>query len=131
MQLQNGVGAAMNKVSGIDTKPNADGDNVIEVTCADGTKIDVTIDPAAAQLLVKTLQTRLVMLAHESAKNLSFPQLQVDRVDLAHSGPTAQLMASIDQMGTVILLMSNDTLRQARSEIDRVLSYRSPSKSAH
>jgi len=121
----------MNKVSGIDGSPNADGDNVIEVTCADGTKIDATIDPAAAQLLVEILQRRLVTLAHEAAKNLSFPQLQVDRVDLGHSGPTAQLMVSTAQMGAVILLMSDDTLRKARSEIDRVLSYRSPSKSAH
>ena len=34
----------MNKVSGIDRDPNKDGDNVIEVTCADGTKIDVAIN---------------------------------------------------------------------------------------
>jgi hypothetical protein len=46
----------MNKVSGKDRSPNMDGVNVIEVTCADGTKIDATIDPAAAQLLVEVLQ---------------------------------------------------------------------------
>src|SRR5689334_20435801 len=35
-------------------------------------------------------------------------------------------MVTTAQMGAVILVMSDDTLRQARSEIDRVLLFRSP-----
>jgi len=120
-----------NRVTGIDNRFDSDGDNIIEITCTDATKIDVAIDLAAAQVLVEILQKRLVLWAHQYVKNLALPQIDVVQVDLAHQGRDAQLMVTTDQIGTLVLRMSDDNLRKARREIDRALSYRSPTSSAH
>jgi hypothetical protein len=120
-----------NRVTGIDYKPNANGDQIIEITCADGHILDAAIDLAAAQTLVEILQRRLVHWAHENAKNLSLPQVDVSHVDLAHKGPASQLMVTTERMGILVLQMQDDLLRKARSEIDRALTLRSPSQAAH
>jgi len=116
--------ASTNRVTSIVPEPNADGDNVIGITLGDGSTFDVTIDPAAAQTLVEILQRRLVLLAQESAKNLSLPQFDVSDVGVAHKGPAAQLMVSIAQSGWWVLRMPDDVLQKAQHEIDRAVSGR-------
>jgi hypothetical protein len=123
--------AMTNRVTAVERRANAAGDQIIEVTCSDGAKIDVAIDLAAAQTLVQYLQEQLVEWAHKSAKNLNLPQLDVTRVDMAHQGGAAELMVSTAQMGRMVLRVSDDMLRHAQKEIDRVLQYRSPSSAAH
>src|SRR5258708_3679617 len=114
-----------NRVTSILPEPNQDGDNVIGITLGDGSTFDVAIDLGAAQQLVEILQQRLVRWAHESAKNLSFPQFEVTDADVAHKGPGAQLMVSSVQIGRWVLLMTDDVLRKAQREIGRVVTYRS------
>jgi hypothetical protein len=115
----------MNKVISIDSEPDGDGNNVIQVTMSDGRNIDVRIDLSAAQTLVEILQRRLVHWAHESAQNLRLPQIEVIDASVAHEGPGAQLMVSTSQMGYLVLRMHDDVLRKAQHELDRVVTYRS------
>jgi hypothetical protein len=122
--------APTNRVTYILPEPNADGNNVIGITLGDESTFDVTIDSAAAQTLVEILQRRLVRLAQESAKNLSFPQFDVSDVGVAHKGPAAQLMVSIAQSGWWVLRMPDDVLQKAQREIGRLVTWRfgSPTK---
>jgi hypothetical protein len=113
-----------NRVTAVDSDPDKDGDNTMQVTLANGATIDVAIDLGAAQLLVQILQQRLVRWAHESAKNLTFPQLETTHVDVSHAGPGAQLMVSNAQTGRWVLVMSDEMLRKAKQELDRVLTWR-------
>jgi len=113
-----------NRVTAVDPEPNKEGDSRIEITCANGSIIDVAIDVATAQFLVAILQQQLVRWAHESAKNLRFPELEVIDVDVAHAGPGAQLMVSNAQTGRWVLQMSDDVLRKAQLELRRVLTWR-------
>jgi|RhiMetdeSRZDD1v2_1073273.scaffolds.fasta_scaffold571850_3 hypothetical protein len=122
---------AKNTVTAIDRGLDANGDQKIEVTCADGKVIEVAIDLDTAQVLVQVLQDQLVDWAHKSAKDLSLAELSVSRMDVAHQGMDAQLVATMPQIGVVVLLMSDDTLRQTRHEIDRVLAYRSTPTTTH
>jgi hypothetical protein len=85
-QLPGGKHVPHKQSDGVDTEPNKDGDNTMQVTCADGTAIDVTIDLPVAQKLVEILQRRLVHWAHEAAKNLRFPQSEVIDVALSYAG---------------------------------------------
>jgi hypothetical protein len=117
-----------NRVTAVIDKPNKDGDNVIEITLGDGSTFAATKDLGAAQILVEILQHRLVRWAHESAKNLRFPEYVVTDVAVAHKGPGAQLMVTTSQIGSVVLRMPDDVLRKTRQEIDRVLTYRSGSQ---
>jgi hypothetical protein len=114
-----------NRVTSILPEPNQDGDNVIGITLGDGSTFDVTIDLEWSQRLVETLQQRLVRWADESVKNLSFPQLEIIDAGVAHAGPVAQLMVSSAQTGYWVLLMTDDVLRKAQQEIDRLVTYRS------
>lgn len=114
-----------NRVTSILPEPNKDGDNVIGITLGDGSTFDVAIDLGAAQMLVETLQHRLVRRAHEDAQNLRFPQIEVIDAGVAHKGPGAQFMVTTSQTGSVVLLMSDDVLRKAQQEIGRVVTYRS------
>jgi len=75
-----------NRVTAVDSEPNEDGDNTMQVTCADGTAIDVTIDLGAAQKLVEILQRRLIHWAHEAGENLRFPQSEVIDVAVSRLG---------------------------------------------
>src|SRR5262249_23219155 len=113
-----------NRVTAIIDKPNQDGDNVIEITLGDGSTFPAVIDLGAAQVLVEILQQRLVLWAHESAKNLAFPQLDVIDVDIAHEGPGAQLMVSSAQTGRWVLVMTDEVLRKAQHELGRVSTWR-------
>jgi hypothetical protein len=109
-----------NRVTAVDSEPNQDGDNTMQVTCADGTAIDVTIDLGAAQKLVEILQQRLVHWAHEAPENLRFPQAEVIDVAVTRPGQEAQLMVSTTQIGWWVLIMSDDTLRKTQREVDRL-----------
>ena len=116
--------ASTNRVTAIDIEPNKDGDNTMQVTCADGTAIEVTIDLPAAQKLVEILQRRLVHWADEAAKNLRFPQAEIIDVAVSHAGQGSQLMVSTTQIGWWVLLMSDDVLRKAQHEFDRLSTWR-------
>jgi hypothetical protein len=106
----------------VDLEPNKDGDNTMQVTCADGSTIDVTIDLVAPRKLVEILQRRLFHWAQEAAKNLRFPQ-SVD-VAVSRAGQGSQLMVSTTQIGWWVLLMSDDVLRKAQREVDRLSTWR-------
>jgi len=113
-----------NKVVGVDPQPNEDGDNVIEVMLGDGSRFDAVIDLPAAQKLVEILQRRLVHWAHEAAENLRFPQSEVIDVAVSRPGQGSQLMVSTTQIGWWVLLMSDDVLRKAQREVDRLSTWR-------
>ena len=113
-----------NRVTAVDTEPNKDGDNTMQVTCADGTAIDVAIDLVAAQKLFEILQRRLVHRAHEAEKNLRFPQTEVIDIAVSRPGQGSQLMVSTTQIGQWVLLMSDDVLRKAQRELDRLSTWR-------
>lgn len=114
-----------NRVTSILPEPNRDGDNVIGITLGDGSTFDVMINLDSAQTLVEILQRRLIHWAHESGKNLRFPQYEIIDANVLHQGPAAQLTLTTTQIGAVALLMSDDVLRKAQREIGRVVTYRS------
>jgi len=116
-----------NRVTAVDLSPDTDGDNVLEISFADGSTINAAIDPATAQTLVEILQRRLIFWAAESAKNLRFPQIDAADVAVAHQGSEAKLILTTVQMGTVVVQMDDAALQKARAEIGRVLIYRSGS----
>jgi len=113
-----------NRVTAVDLEPNEDGDNTMQVTCADGSTIDVTIDVLAAQKLVEILQRRLVHWAHEASKNLRLPKSEVIDVALSNTSQGPQLMVSTAQTGWWVLVMSDAVVRKARRELDRVSTTR-------
>jgi len=113
------------RVTSILPEPNEDGDNVIGITLGDGSTFDVAIDPAAAQRLVEILQRRLILLAHEAAKNLRFPEYKIIDANVLHRGPAAQLTLTTSQIGAVALLMSDVVLQKMQQEVGRVVAYRS------
>jgi len=113
-----------NRVTAVDLEPNEDGDNTMQVTCADGSTIDVTIDVLAAQKLVEILQRRLVHWAHEASKNLRLPKSEVVDVALSNTSQGPQLMVSTAQTGWWVLVMSDAVVRKARRELDRVSTTR-------
>jgi len=117
--------APPNRVTSILPEPNQEGDNVIGITLGDGSTFDAVINPAAAQVLVEILQRRLILLAHESAENLSFPEYEIIDANVLHQGPAAQLTLTTSQIGAVALRMSDDVLQKAQREIGRVVTYRS------
>jgi hypothetical protein len=114
-----------NRVTSVLSEPNKDGDNVIGITLGDGSAFDVTIDLESSQQLVEILQRRLVLWAHESAKNLRYPEYEVIDAGVAHQGPGTQLTVTTSQIGAVVLRMPDDVLRKAQQEIGRVVTYRS------
>lgn len=113
-----------NRVTAVESETNKDGDNTMQVTCADGTPIDVTIDLGAAQKLVEILQRRLVHWAHEAPENLRFPQAEVIDVAVTRPGQGSQLMVSTTQIGWWVLIMSDDALRKTQREVDRLSTWR-------
>lgn len=58
-------------------------------------------------------------------QNARLPMLTAKSIGLAHQGQETALMVSTSQMGSVVLLASDDVLLKLRSEIDRVLTFRS------
>jgi hypothetical protein len=113
-----------NRVTAVDTEPNKDGDNVIGITLGDGSTFDAVIDLPAAQKLVEILQRRLVHWAHEAPENLRFHQSEVIDVAVTRPGQGSQLMVSTTQIGWWVLLMSDDVLRKAQREVDRLSTWR-------
>jgi len=113
------------RVTAVNRKLNDHGATSIQVTCVDGSTIDVAIDLTAAQTLVEVLQRQLVRQAHKSTKNFRVPELDVSQVDVAHKGPLAQLMVTTSQIGALVLRMPDEVLRMAQQEIGQVMTYRS------
>jgi hypothetical protein len=119
------------KVTGVASAPETDGGHVIQVASASGEITDVLIPVELAAVVVHILQPGVLERACLTAQNLSLPRVDVHRFDVVHEGRNAELMARIEQMGFVVLGASDDALRHLRSEIDRVLTYRSASPATH
>jgi len=62
-----------NRVTAVDLSPDADGDNVLEISFANGSTINAAIDPATAQTLVEILQRRLIFLGGRIRKEFALP----------------------------------------------------------
>jgi len=110
-------------VTHIAKNSNADGSHSVRIN-HDGKDVELTIPLQHLEDLVGTFQVAAILRAHETARNIRIPRLDVTRVDIAHQGPICELMVSTIQTGTVVLLMKDDLLRHMKAEIDRVLSHR-------
>jgi hypothetical protein len=81
--------------------------------------------------LARLLQIGILERASRSAQNMQLPMIVVGRVDVVHRGRESDLVFSTEQMGSVILQMSDAVLRQLQCEIQQVQTYRSTSLRAH
>jgi CBS-domain-containing membrane protein len=114
------------KVIGVATDSNEDGSHSILIE-HEGKQVPVVIPIQHLQDLIGQFQVSAIHKAHESVESIRIPELSVTRIDIAHKGPSCELMVSTTQTGTVVLLMNDDQVRKMRAEVDRVLSHRGDS----
>jgi hypothetical protein len=124
---------AKGRLTGFSAEPQADGSFNILVQTETQTEVEVTVPPDDWKAMVRHFQEAAIQRFGKSPEpaNMSFPELRLVDVNLGHQGNAAELMASTDQVGAVMLLATNEVLQKLRSEIDRVLAYRSTATTAH
>jgi hypothetical protein len=115
-------------VTGVANNPKEDGSHSILIN-HNGEQIELVIPPHHLQQLIEAFQVDAIGRAYEMNRNLRTPMLKVIRVDIAHQGPTCELMVSTTQTGVVVLLMTDDLLHKMKRDVDRVLAYRGGSAS--
>lgn len=118
-------------LKGVTKVPEPNGDHIVQVVLESGETIEATLSPDFAVVLVHVLQPGIVERADKLAESLSLPMLDVHRYSLAHGRDSSELMAHIEQMGTLILRSSDETLRGLRKEVDRLLSLRKTREKKH
>ncbi len=109
----------------------SDGGHSIVVAPEIGSPFEVVIPAQQLGELVRHFQLAAIHRAEAEVENAVLPELTVEAVRLGHQGPKCELMVSIHQLGTVMLILSDDLLRHAKAEIDRVLAYRGGSSAQH
>lgn len=125
------AGEGAPRVTGIAAAGEPDGSCVIEITEPNGTKRRVIVPTEVAAPLARLLQIDIFERASRLAQNMELPMMVVHRVDVVHRRRQSDLVFSIEQMGSVILQMSDAVLRQLQYEIQQVETYRSISLRAH
>ena len=125
------AGEGAPRVTGIAAAGEPDGSYVIEITEPNGTKRRVKVPSEVAAPLARLLQIDIFERASRLAQNMELPMMVVHRVDVVHRRRQSDLVFSIEQMGSVILQMSDAVLRQLQYEIQQVETYRSISLRAH
>jgi hypothetical protein len=119
------------RVTGIAAAGEPDGSYVIEITEPNGAKRRAMVPTEVTAPLARLLQIGILERASRSAQNMQLPMIVVGRVDVVHRGRESDLVFSTEQMGSVILQMSDAVLRQLQCEIQQVQTYRSTSLRAH
>src|SRR5262245_41144600 len=99
--------------------PNPDGSHDVTID-HNGEKLTINIPLPRVQELIAKFQARIFTMSQQT----QFPQLAVDRIEVAHKESICELMVSTVQTGTVVLAMSDKDLRQMKQEVERVLAYR-------
>jgi hypothetical protein len=125
------VGEEVPRVTGIAAAGEPDGSHVIEITEPNGTKRRVMVPTEVVAPLARLLQIDILERASRSAQKMELPMMVVRSVNVAHRGRESDLVFSTEQVGSVILQMSDTVLRQLQYEIQRVQTYRSTSLRAH
>jgi CBS-domain-containing membrane protein len=88
------------KVIGVATDSNEDGSHSILIE-HEGKQVPVVIPIQHLQDLIGQFQVSAIHKAHESVESIRIPELSVTRIDIAHKGPSCELMVSTTQTGTV------------------------------
>ena len=125
------AGEGAPRVTGIVAAGEPDGSHVIEITEPNGAKRRVKVPREVAAPLACLLQIDILERASRLAHGMELPMMVVRRVDVVHWGIESDLVFSTEQMGSVILQMSDAILRQLQYEIQQVQTYRSTSTRAH
>jgi hypothetical protein len=116
------------KITGVMNKPETNGDYLVEISLPDRTIMTASISMDIARAMVTILQTAIVEEAAGRAQSMSFAGIQVRGASMVHHGPTAELMVGTNEMGQLVLEMSDEWLLEVRQVIDRVLTSRQSSK---
>ena len=114
-------------------KPEAepDGGHMIKVADFGGEPFEVWIRPDQIAQLIKVLQEGEITRAMATVDTARFPELTVETVDLAHQGPETALLVSTTQTGSLVLRMSEEVQNKLRSELDRLMTYRTTTPGTH
>jgi hypothetical protein len=115
-------------VTGIDPHPTADGDHLIELTMPDGSVTTGFISPAIAHVLVSVLNPVVHANAVRNAKTMVLPSATLAGLSIVHPGPAAELLLDITEMGSLVLLMSDEWLDEVQKYVNRVQASRKISK---
>jgi hypothetical protein len=94
----------------------------------DGTITTASISLDIARVMVAILQPAIVEEAVDRAQSMSFAGTRVKSASVVHHGPIAELMVGTDEMGQLVLEMSDEWLLEIRRMIDLVLASRKSSK---
>jgi len=108
-------------VTGVSTKPNEDGYHLLELRMPDGSTNTASISPDMARTIVVMLQPYVLEDALRVARTLTLPQVHVNGLSLVHQGPQAQLLVSTDEIGSLVLTMSNHWAMEAQRMVDHVI----------
>lgn len=111
-------------IVGIKEQTEADDSYMLQVGLADRI-IEVRIKQEHIPSLLAQLQSAAMTHAQEKAHNLNFPELEVQKIGLAHREREVALLVSTDQIGTLVLRMTDRQRDMLMSELQRMKTYRS------
>jgi hypothetical protein len=86
------------------------------VTTTEGQLIDVLIPRPHTVHLLKVIQEAAIRRAVESANDVSMPMLRVTGIQPGPGGAETEVMVSTVEIGSVVLLMTEEQLKFLRSE---------------
>ena len=107
---------AQGYVTGVAPRSGPDGSHKIEVTTTEGQMIDVVIPRPHTVYLLKVIQEAAIRRAVESANDVSVPMLRVSGIQPAPAGSAKGVMVSTAEIGSVVLLMTEEQLKLLRSD---------------
>src|SRR5258706_15687852 len=119
------------KINGVKNKPEANGDYLVELSMPDGTVATASVSLDIARVIVAVLQPAIVEEAVGRAQNMDFAGIRVKGASVVHNGPIAELMVGTNEMGQLVLEMSDAWLFEVGRLLEVVLKSRQSSKTAH
>jgi hypothetical protein len=109
---------------GISEAADADGNLRLRLLDNDGEEHHALIPVALSTELIMRFQQATIEGAKAGTFYPRIPELIVRDANVAHQPQASELMASIDEMGWVVLRCSDELLRHLKMLIDRVLTFR-------
>jgi len=108
--------------TGDHTEP--DGSHMIQVQFNDGVR-EVRIHHEHIPPLLNRLQLAAMKQAQEMVHTVPYLQVSVTEFGIAHQSQRAELSVSTDQIGAILIQMTDEQIETLELEIDRLKSYRS------
>ena len=116
-------------VTGVSDKLEPNGSQVLKVTSHDAI-FEVEIRAAELPLFLETMQKSLICRVALGEGTVVLPELEVSDINLAHRGTATELLVSTAELGSLVLRLSDETLRALKHKIAGAMLRRSRSQLA-